>query len=66
MSKMAACLLISGIMAIMANGAEIPAPSQFHIVSASFSDNGGLFYYRVLEVTPDGADAWSVTREFLL
>lgn len=37
--------------------AEIPLPSDFYIVSASFSDNGALFYYRVLEVQPDGADA---------
>jgi TonB family protein len=50
-------LLIPGIMAIIAQGAEISAPSQFYIVSAFFSDNGPAFYYRVIEVKQDGPDS---------
>ncbi len=35
--------------------AELAEPSEFYIVSESFSDNGALFYYRWIDVTPDGA-----------
>ena len=36
--------------------AEIAVPSQMYIVSAAFSDFGGLFYYRVIDVRTDGPD----------
>jgi TonB family protein len=36
--------------------AGAPMPSQIYIVSASFSDLGPLFYYRVVDVQPDGRD----------
>jgi len=36
--------------------AAAPIPAQMYIVSASFSDAGALFYYRVVDVQPDGKD----------
>lgn len=50
-------LLITVTMAVIAQGAEVAAPSQLYIVSAFFSDNGPAFYYRVIEVKPDGPDS---------
>jgi len=49
-------LPIIGIVAAMAQGAKLPAPSQLYIVSESFSDYGAAMYYRVIEVKPDGPD----------
>src|ERR1700737_3548636 len=50
-------LLIAGIVAVIAQGAEVVAPSQLYIVSAFFSDNGPAFYYRVIEGKQDGPDS---------
>jgi TonB family protein len=47
-------ILITGILAILARGAEAPKPSGFYIVSVFFSDNGAQFYYRVIDVKQDG------------
>jgi len=48
-------LLLAGILAVIARGAEAPVPSRFYVVSAFFSDSGGL-HYRVLDVREDGSD----------
>jgi TonB family protein len=50
-------LLAIGVLAVLAQGAKIPDPSGFYIVSAFFSDNGALFYYRVIDVKQDGVDS---------
>src|SRR6266496_3053308 len=50
-------LLLISIMATIAYGAKAPGPTEFYIVSAFFSDFGALFYYRVIEVKPDGSDS---------
>jgi TonB family protein len=50
-------LLITGILAVIAQGAEVAAPSQLYIVSVSFSDNGPSWYFRVTEVKQDGPDS---------
>src|ERR1700693_2875673 len=50
-------LLTIGLMAALVQAAKAPAPSQFYIVSAFFSDNGALFYYRMIDVKQDGAGA---------
>jgi TonB family protein len=47
-------LLLAGIVAVVAHGAVVPEPSQFYTVSVFFSDNGALFYYRILDVRQDG------------
>lgn len=57
MNEMRWRLLITGILAAIAQGAEIAAPSQFYIVSRLFSDYGPASYYRVIEVKPDGPDS---------
>jgi TonB family protein len=44
-------------MAVVAHGAQPPGPSEFYIVSDSFTDSGPRFFYRVLAVTQDGADS---------
>jgi TonB family protein len=36
-------------------GAEQPGPSEFHVVSVFFSDNGAQFYYRIVDVTQEGS-----------
>lgn len=45
-------------MAALAQEAKAPDPSQFYIVSVFFSDNGALFYYRVIDVKQDGTDSF--------
>lgn len=42
---------------MIAHGAVAPEPSHFYTVSVFFSDNGALFYYRVLDVGQDGLDS---------
>jgi hypothetical protein len=49
-------LLLSLALVATANGRSISGPSSFYIVSVFFSDNGALFYYRVIDVKPDGPD----------
>src|ERR1700761_3402409 len=44
------------LVAINAWCAEVPTPSRMYIVSASFSDFGVLYYYRVVDVHKDGPD----------
>lgn len=44
------------LIAMSAWCAEIPTPSQMYIVSATFSDFGALFYYRVVDVRTDEPD----------
>jgi len=39
----------------LAQGAQIAPPSQLYIVSVFFSDYGPAYYYRLLEVTPEGS-----------
>jgi TonB family protein len=50
-------LFAAGIIAMMARGAVMPGPSQFYVVSVSFSDYGPSFYYRILDVKQDGLDS---------
>jgi TonB family protein len=45
------------IAATIAHAAETAGPSEFYIVSVFFSDNGALFYYRVIDVQTDGPDS---------
>ncbi len=47
-------LVTTGLIAMFAYAP--PGPSQFYIVSEFFSDYGAAFYYRVLDVRPDGPD----------
>jgi TonB family protein len=42
-------------LAMAAQGALLP--SKFYVVATSFSDNGALFYYRLVAVAPDGPDS---------
>jgi TonB family protein len=53
---MSSRLLLAGLMAFIVRGAVPAGPSEFYIVSAFFSDNGALFYYRVIDVRGDGSD----------
>lgn len=48
-------LLLAGL-AFSELRAEIK-PSSFYIISEFFSDNGPLFYYRLIEVQPDGPNS---------
>jgi len=50
-------LLTIATMVILAQGAELAGPSEFYVVSQFFSDNGALFYYRVIDVKQDGSDS---------
>jgi hypothetical protein len=50
-------LLMTASIAVLAHGAELAGPSEFYVVSESFSDNGTLFYYRVIDVKQDGPDS---------
>ena len=43
--------------ATFAQAAERAGPTEFYVISDFFSDNGALFYYRVMEVKPDGSDS---------
>ncbi|MGC4048728.1 MAG: energy transducer TonB [Paludibaculum sp.] len=42
---------------LLAGAADTHGPSKFYVVAASFSDHGGLFYYRVAAVRQDGPDS---------
>lgn len=57
MKDMRRWLSVLCVVAGIAQGAEKVAPSQFYVVSASFSDYGPAFYYRVIEVWPDGPNS---------
>jgi TonB family protein len=48
--------LTLALIAMNAWCAGTPTPSQMYIVSASFSDLGALFYYRVVDVQTDRRD----------
>ena len=50
-------LLVLALVAFVVRGAELPGPSEFHVVSVFFSDDGALFYYRIIDVTQDGSDS---------
>ena len=50
-------LLLALIVATIAWGAPAAGPSEFYVVSVFFSDNGALYYYRVIDVQPDGPDS---------
>jgi hypothetical protein len=50
-------LLVTSIVAVFAQGADLAAPSQLYIVSVFFSDNGAAFYYRVIDVKQDRRDS---------
>ncbi len=56
-------LLIAGIVVTLARGATAPKPSEFYIASVFFSDNGALFYYRVIDVRQDGPTLLSAMPE---
>lgn len=44
------------LSAAIAQASEQSGPSEFYVVSASFSDHGVLFYHRVVAVRQDGSD----------
>lgn len=48
-------LALLAMIAAVALGAGVVRPSSFYIVSIFFSDSGPRFYYRLIEVTPDGS-----------
>jgi hypothetical protein len=48
-------LLAAAAIALSAQAAQSPGPAHFYIVSRFFSDNGALYYYRILDAQPDGA-----------
>jgi TonB family protein len=48
-------LLALAVTVLVVQGAEQPGPSEFHVVSVAFSDNGALFYYRVIDVTQEAS-----------
>jgi hypothetical protein len=50
-------LLLMAVAATLACGTETVGPSEFYAVSVFFSDSGALFYYRVIDVRPDGLDS---------
>jgi TonB family protein len=50
------CIILAGLAAMFADGASVAGPTEFYVVSEFFSDNGALFYYRILDVKPDGSD----------
>jgi TonB family protein len=45
------------MFSLMVQGATLSGPSRFYTVSTFFSDNGGWFYYRILDVQQEGPDA---------
>ena len=49
-------LLLALALSGLACGAKAVAPSRFYIVSDFFSDHGGVFYYRVVDVSEEGQD----------
>jgi hypothetical protein len=49
-------ILLLGLLGVFANGAIAEEPAEFYVLSEFFSDNGALFYWRLLEVKPDGPD----------
>jgi TonB family protein len=50
-------LLVTAMLMAVSLTAEVSIPSQFYIVSVFFSDYGPAFYYRVMDITPDGMDS---------
>lgn len=50
-------LLLVASVAVLAQAAEPAGPSEFYVVSQFFSDNGALFYYRVIDVKQIGSDS---------
>ena len=47
------CIVVLALLAQAVSSAA-QEPSEFHVVSIFFSDNGALFYYRVTDVQPYG------------
>lgn len=50
-------VLAIATLVLLARGVEPAGPSEFHVVSHFFSDDGALFYYRIVDVTQDGSDS---------
>jgi TonB family protein len=50
-------LILMAVAATIAYGVETAGPSEFYVVSVFFSDNGALFYYRVIDVQQEGSDS---------
>jgi TonB family protein len=50
-------LILACLMSAMLWAADLPGPSGFYVVSATFSDHGALFYHRVVAVRQDGPDS---------
>lgn len=53
----AACFAVGHVAA----AAPISQPKSFHLVSVAFSDHGASFYYRILDIQPDGQSGAIVT-----
>ncbi|MGJ5815534.1 energy transducer TonB [Paludibaculum fermentans] len=51
------CLLLRCLTSLLAQAADRPGPSELYVVSASFSDHGLQFYYRLIDVKQDGPDS---------
>ncbi len=49
-------VLLLGLYLVLGAAAEIEGPKELYIVSEFFSDAGPSFYYRVIEVRPEGPD----------
>jgi len=50
-------LVLVGLLMAVGRTEEVAGPSNLQIVSVFFSDAGGLFYYRLIEVRQDGDDS---------
>ncbi len=50
-------LFLIGAVSILSASANQTGPSEFYIVAVSIPDNGGLFYYRILDVKQEGLDS---------
>lgn len=50
-------LILTCLTSAIVRAAGLPGPSEFYVVSASFSDHGVLFYHRVVAVRQDGSDS---------
>ena len=57
LANMICRLLAIATMVVLAQGAELAEPSEFYVVSEFFSDNGALFYHRLVDVKQDGSDS---------
>jgi TonB family protein len=49
-------LLLAALLPLLTQAAKVPGPSHFYFVSATFSDAGAEFYYRIVDVSPVGPD----------